>query len=175
METLVKTSKINNYVQIGGEIIRIRKGVNLGTVKFEEVCNNTWGWVKVEADTAEEALMKMHGIERREREETKERAANYRVEFDLKQAERWAELSKMESIPATAENIEVVLNHLNTQNWGGWVLPKMSISYSANQYDCDGVTATTISLDSKIEYDGEMISKFKVGGKRGHLNNYRSL
>ena len=92
----------------------------------------------------------------------------FKATQETKQAENWNELSSLEIIPATHENIRIVLKYLHTQNWGGWELPRMALSYSAAQYDCDGVTATTMKFDKKI--DG--ISKFKVGGKFGHLNQY---
>lgn len=78
-------------------------------------------------------------------------------------------------IPTTLENLSLVLNFLNEQNWGTWNLPAMSIAYSANQYDCDGSTATTITLDVPILVDGEKIKKFKTGGRRGHLDKYYSV
>lgn len=74
-------------------------------------------------------------------------------------------------IPATIDNLRTLLAALNTQNWGSWSLPKMSISYSCNQYDCDGRTATTIILDEPV--DGT--TRFSFGAPRGHLTNYRSL
>jgi hypothetical protein len=58
-------------------------------------------------------------------------------------------------------------------NWGAWQLPKMSIGYSAHQYDCDGQQASTITLDKPIDYYGEKVSKFKVGGGRLHLTKYK--
>lgn len=68
--------------------------------------------------------------------------------------------------------ISIILRYLNTQNWGGWNLPAMAIGYRCNQYDCDGVMATTMILDEPIEVDGEMVSRFVFGAPRGHLVNY---
>lgn len=83
-------------------------------------------------------------------------------------------LKSQGTIPVTIDNLRVVMAFLNSQNWGSWELPKMSIGYSANQYDCDGHQVTTITLDEAIECDGEMISKFKFGNAgRGHLEGYR--
>jgi hypothetical protein len=90
----------------------------------------------------------------------------------------WESLSKLDVIPATVDNIKIVLHHLNGQNWGSWTLPKMSIHYSAHQYDCDGVMATTIKLDSPISCSDREIKNerfFKVGGKPGHLTKYQKL
>lgn len=78
-------------------------------------------------------------------------------------------------IETTAENISIVLGYLNTVNWGGWELPKMSIGYSCNQYDCDGRTATTMRLDEPIEYEGEFADKFVTGAPAGHLMKYRRI
>lgn len=81
-------------------------------------------------------------------------------------------------IEVNASNLRTVLRYLNTCNWGSWTLPPLSISYSAHQYDCDGVSATTITLDTPIsdeEFGFENKTMFKTGGKRGHLNNYTAL
>ncbi len=76
-----------------------------------------------------------------------------------------------EVVETNRENLKTVMKYLNTLNWGVWQLPKMSIGYSAHQYDCDGKTATTVELDEPL--DGQ--TKFKIGGKRGHLNGYRNI
>lgn len=75
----------------------------------------------------------------------------------------------------TPHNIYLLLSFLNTQNWGMWELPKMTIAYTCNQYDCDGKQATTIILDKPILYKGEMLSRFQVGAPRGHLTQYARL
>ena len=72
-------------------------------------------------------------------------------------------------------NIYLLLEYLNTQNWGGWELPKMTIGYSCAQYDCDGKQATTIKLDEPIEYDGELLIKFEVGAPFRHLTKYKKI
>lgn len=79
-------------------------------------------------------------------------------------------------IPSTVENIAIVLRYLNTQNWGVWELPTMTIGYSCNQYDCDGKQASTMILDKPIDdgYDGTS-NKFVVGAPRGHLNKYTRI
>lgn len=78
-------------------------------------------------------------------------------------------------IEVTKENLTKVLYGLNQMNWGTWNLPQMSIGYSAHQFDCNGKTATTIKLDTPINIDGQMISKFKTSTSRGHLEGYYSL
>lgn len=81
-------------------------------------------------------------------------------------------------IPTTYENIGVVLRGLNAQNWGGWELPKMTIGYRCNQYNCDGKIASTMVLDEPINISSdpeykEMESRFQVGAPHGHLTKYR--
>lgn len=75
-------------------------------------------------------------------------------------------------IESTYENISIVLAYLNTQNWGSWELPKMTINYRCNQYDCEGKQATTMILDKMIQVDGEYHSHFVFGAPRGHLSKY---
>lgn len=52
---------------------------------------------------------------------------------------------------------------------------EMSIGYQCNQYDCDGRQATTIKLDTPIQYNGEMVYQFQTGAPRGHLNKYHRI
>lgn len=75
-------------------------------------------------------------------------------------------------IPATYDNIAVILHYLNTQNWGAWKLPALSVGYTANQYDCDGKSATTLTLDEPIMVGGEPVTKFETGAPHGHLRGY---
>jgi hypothetical protein len=75
----------------------------------------------------------------------------------------------------TAETVCVLLRYLNTKNLGSWQLPKMTIGYVCNQYDCDGRTATTIKLDQPIPYGDEMVSQFQFGAPRGHLVKYHAI
>lgn len=88
------------------------------------------------------------------------------------------ELLKSQPIPATIENLQIVLRYLNTVNWGSWKLPVLTIGYSSNQYDCDGKTATTIKLDEPIsdpERGIENQTMFQHGAPRGHLKNYQRI
>ena len=74
-----------------------------------------------------------------------------------------------------AKTVYALLRYLNTQNWGLWRLPKMTIGYQCAQYDCDGKTATTIKLDEPIRVAGEMGTMFQYGAPRGHLTNYERI
>lgn len=103
----------------------------------------------------------------KEIEKAKQRKADY---------EALLERSENGVIETTYENIGIVLRYLNTINWGGWDLPKMTIGYSCNQYDCDGKTATTMKLDKAIklyEDEDETESMFQVGAPFGHLTKHR--
>lgn len=104
-----------------------------------------------------------------------QRIVKIREERELKEEAEWLSISGLKIIPATVDNIRILLTHLNKSNWGTWNLPSLSIGYSANQFDCDGVSAATIVLDKAIDFEGKMIDKFKVGGKRGYLVKYQSL
>lgn len=84
--------------------------------------------------------------------------------------------SKDGVIETTYKNIGIVLAYLNTQNWGAWDLPKMSIGYKCNQYDCDGKLASTMVLDEPIsdeETGVENETRFQFGAPFGHLVKYR--
>lgn len=76
-------------------------------------------------------------------------------------------------IETTYENIGIVLRYLNCRNWGSWELPKMTIGFRCNQYDCDGKTASTMILDTPIDVYGDKESMFVVGAPVGHLMKYR--
>ena len=88
----------------------------------------------------------------------------------------YEELLSAGVIACTAENLRKVMAFLNSQIWGSWELPAMSIGYAAHQHDCDGHLVTTVALDEAIDYRGEMVSKFKFGNAgRGHLEAFTSL
>ena len=88
-----------------------------------------------------------------------------------------------EGIPTTIKNLQILVSHLRYVNWGGWELPKMTIGYSAAEYDCDGKTAVTIKLDRPIDdfadedekncYAG--VTKFQRGAPHGHLMKYHRI
>ncbi len=80
-----------------------------------------------------------------------------------------------DGIETTVDNIRIVAAYLTTVNWGSWHLPTMSIAYTANQYDCDGRTAVTITLDTPIYYRGEKQHKFVFNAPRAHLMKYAHL
>ena len=75
------------------------------------------------------------------------------------------------TIEATLDNIKSLLRYLNSENWGTWQLPKMSVGYTCNQYGCDGKTATTIILDEPVEGN----TRYVFGAPVGHLNGYTRI
>jgi len=82
---------------------------------------------------------------------------------------------KHTTIPVTIDNLRIVMRWLNNENWGSWTLPKMSIGYSANQFDCDGKSAVAIKLDTPIsdeEYGVQNEKMFSYGNPNGHLDKY---
>ena len=83
--------------------------------------------------------------------------------------------SDKDIVETNAKSVYVLLRYLNTKNWGTWRLPKMTIGYQCNQYDCDGKTATTIKLDQPIKVAGEMGTRFVYGAPRGHLEKYERI
>lgn len=97
--------------------------------------------------------------------------AKQALEADFRALEN--EIKEGKVFDANIENIRRILLYLNSMNWGMWQLPNMSIGYSAHQYDCDGQQASTITLNKPIDYFGEKVTKFKVGGGRLHLTKYR--
>ena len=97
--------------------------------------------------------------------------AKQSLEADFRVLEN--EIKEGKVFDANLENIRRILLYLNSMNWGVWQLPKMTCGYSAHQYDCDRHQASTITLDKPIDYYGEKVSKFKVGGGRLHLTKYK--
>ena len=78
-------------------------------------------------------------------------------------------------VETTPRTIYILLSYLNDNSWGSWKLPKMSIGYRCNQYDCDGKQATTITLDKAIDYDGRPTRLFEVGAPIRHLTRFQKL
>ena len=115
-------------------------------------------------------------------EEIKVAGARNREAAMKREAEREAQakaeyerLFTAEVTETNEETVSALLRYLNTQNWGVWRLPKMTIGYSCHQYDCDGKTATTIKLDRPIMVYDEPGTMFEVGAPIGYLTKYRSI
>ena len=104
-------------------------------------------------------------------------AAKQRAELLIKEHEvAYHEVFGNEDVvETTPKNIYILLSYLNDISWGCWELPKMSIGYRCDQYDCDGKLATTITLDKAIVYDGRPTRFFEVGAPVRHLMKYKKL
>lgn len=110
------------------------------------------------------------------KEEHRSYIRNQNAKVKAEAAKRYylAMLEKYEgkAIDTTAENLRILMRYLQTINWGVWELPRLTQGYSANQYDCDGKTAVTITLDQGIESDGKIIRKLQYGAPIRYLPKY---
>ena len=159
---IVLTDINGNKAENAGHIISSMGGKE----KFLSLCE--------EGDLAEAIAAKEERL-RKEHEEVVARSAEWKAykEEQERIAREFVEnaLRSGEPIEANIENIRMVLCYLNSMNWGLWQLPLMTIGYRCNQYDCDGVTATTIILDKPV--DGH--THYKYGAPVGHLTKYTRI
>lgn len=81
--------------------------------------------------------------------------------------------SSPNGIETNIHNLYIVAAYLATANWGAWELPRMTIGYSAHQYDCDGHIAVTFQLDEPIEYRGTPTTKLVFNAPLVHLTSYQ--
>ncbi len=175
------TSKRGAYLQFGNEFFQFKNNclTPISEDQLKQRISLENGWENADNCLSVEDVKNAYLSHlNKEKEARMERNAKIMERVEAERAVRYnkaLEIIKNQPIEANEENLSLVLFYLNEQNWGGWNLPQLTVGYSANQYDCDGSVATTITLDKPIMIDGELISKFKTGGKRGHLNNYRSL
>ena len=63
-------------------------------------------------------------------------------------------IDKSVVIDATAKNLYTIMRYMQITNWGIWKLPRLSQDYAANQYNCDGRTVVTVTLDKGIITEG---------------------
>ena len=181
MKAQVKETKRRYYIRMGESLYLLRKRAGSKIEQITELPDSvgSYGWVNVDGQETAEGVYEQYRLDQAaENVLRKEESEIMKREAEEQQAKAWAALEQLEVIPATVENIRTILEHLHQQNWGTWSLPKMSIGYAAHQHDCDGVTATTITLDRPISEPGWWIeneTKFKVGGKPSYLIAYRTL
>lgn len=182
MTTLIRTSKTKTYINFNGEFFVTNNDwankeilpVDFSAINEQQLAalNSEHGWQNIgEHADVQAAYHAFIGLEIARKNEGKARTEEFKNKFEQEQNIAWNAIKDLEVIPSTIENIRVVLLHLNSTNWGGWKLPKMSIGYSSAQFDCDGVQASTMKLDSAVEGS----KMFKVGGKNGHLSKYTRL
>ena len=129
-----------------------------------------------------EGVAHLKQIEEKKKERQERRILNEkRKETERKEIEKnYNHLLKSQPIDVNIDNFTIILKYLNEQNWGSWCLPQLKIGYTANQYDCDGRIASTITLSKPIniiDYWGnqQSINKFSYGNPRRHLNKYYQL
>ena len=153
--------KNNEPIQNAGAFIVSMGGIESILNKCEDMTEEQYAEQLAEYKQEKETVAKI-AAERIVRQEHKIKA-EYDAAFSAEVTE------------ATVENVTILLRYLNSINWGAWELPKMTIGYICNQYDCDGRQATTITLDKPIKYGDEMLRKFVVGGGPRHLVHYTQL
>jgi len=173
-------TKLTKYIVLGEKYFAKRKHeekfTEVDITFFNDRGHKPENWIiKCQAQSLDEALILIGEINGKAKIKLDELKAIIDAEYFTFINECKELVKSGQIIESTEDNIRKVLYGLNEQNWGSWTLPKMTISYSANQYDCDGKTATTIRLASAILIDGEKVSKFKTATNRGHLNDYYSL
>lgn len=85
-------------------------------------------------------------------------------------------IDKSIEIDATKDNLYVLMRYLRTIPLSMWQLPKLSQGYTANQYDCEGKIAVTITLNQGLLTDDlKIIKKLQYGAPMGHLTNYTNI
>lgn len=146
-----------------GQFILNQGGVDALVEKCKEV-DDLADWVTEHNAAAKETHEKNHAI-----------AMQREAEHEQRIKAEYERLFAGEVTESNEETVGALLRYLNTQNWGGWKLPKMTIGYQCNQYDCDGKTATTIKLDKPIMVNDEPGTMFQVGAPHGHLMKYRRI
>lgn len=114
-----------------------------------------------------------------ERQQRKQQAVEAQVRATQKQIERIEQeynnllASSPNGIETNIHNLYIVAAYLATVNWGAWELPRMTIGYSAYQYDCYGHIAVTFQLDEPIEYRGAQTTKLVFNAPLTHLTSYK--
>ena len=85
-------------------------------------------------------------------------------------------IDKSIKIDATRDNLYTLMRYLRTIPLSQWQLPKLSQGYTANQYDCEGKIAVTITLNQGLLTDDlKIIKKLQYGAPMGHLTNYTNI
>lgn len=153
--------KNNEPIQNAGAFIVSMGGIESILKKCEDMTEEQYAEQLAEHKRKNEAAVKI--------------AAEKVVEYEHQIKAEYDVAFSAEVTEATVENVTILLRYLNSMNWGAWELPKMTIGYTCNQYDCDGRQATTITLDKPIKYGDEMLRKFVVGGGPRHLVHYTQL
>ena len=145
-----------------GQFIHQMGGINAVIARCKEYTEAEW-----QAELEREKSAKLAA-----KEAATQRCEQLIKEHELAYHEVFGDEDVVETTP---KNIYILLSYLNDSSLGNWKLPKMSIGYRCNQYDCDGKQATTITLDKAIIYDGKPTRCFEVGAPIRHLMRYKKL
>ena len=85
-------------------------------------------------------------------------------------------IDKSVVIDATAKNLYTIMRYMQITNWGIWKLPRLSQGYAANQYNCDGRTVVTVTLDKGIiTEDGKLVRELQYGAPMRYLTKYTNI
>lgn len=159
-----------------GMLIAQRGGISsfLAACQEDERSYEDFAAAREEEKKAEEERRKAASQQRKKAEEEDimkaydELLASYGMDID--------HIDKSVIVDATINNIYTIMRYMRITNWGLWRLPTLSQGYSFHQYDCDGRTAVTITLDKGIiTEDGKLVRKLQYGAPMGHLNNYTNI
>lgn len=163
--TLSLTSAIGDLLPNAGAIIKGCGGIDA----FLEKCIESSNDLSTELITRRTTL-KNRQIISRTKKLTKEVEKGVRAVGEFQNL-----LAKYagRSIPVTYDNLRIVMANLCAVNIGMWILPELDHSYTAYQYDCDGIIAVTIVFDEPI-YLGEGLydRKYVYNAPLGHLSEY---
>ena len=135
--------------------------------------------IEIEGEVTDQSIIEAYtqfcDFSKKAHQESKKQKEQAKQTLEADFCELENEIKEGKVFEANVDNLSRILYYLNSMNWGVWRLPNMSVGYSAHQYDYNGRNVTTISLDEPINYYGEMVSKFKIGGSRNFLPKYRFI
>ena len=129
----------------------------------------------IEVNDLDAYVAELNESARKEHEKNHQLAMEREERLAKEAEEEYHRIFANEVTETNAKSVYTLLRYLNTQNWGGWTLPKMTIGYACHQYDCDGKIATTIKLDKPIRVAGEEGTWFQYGAPHRHLMKYRRI
>ena len=169
--TILKSKRNGFYIP---ELKTQIKGFFRGNIEL--ISRNDWPYSIKDQSTHETNINDPLEILKEWWHEISKNRIEYRLKRDSIKAEKLSKLIySMDIIPATVENISLILEWLNNQNWGSWQLLNIEGGYKAAQHNCGGKLITTIELNKPILHRERMVKKFKSGHKTGYLNKYETI
>lgn len=128
----------------------------------------------IDTDLTLEQLINERNAQRQQAIQEQVRTAQKQIE-KIEQEYNQLLATSPNGIETNIDNLYTVMRYLCTVNWGVWELPRMTIGYSAHQYDCDGHIAVTFQLDAPIEYRGIQLHKIAFNAPHLHLTAYTHI